>query len=282
MDAPAIFVANLPLVERVADRVCRHWRVYGADAEDFVSLVKLALIENDYAILRKWEQRSSLAGYLTVVIQRLLLNERTRVRGRWHASAEATRMGQAAMLLEALIRRDGRSIDEAMPLVAGVDQSLTRAEVESMAARLRERSVRPRVVEIDETIERSIASSDAADAALLAGESCLLGRRAAVVIRDALASFTVEERMIVRFRFASSMTPPKIAAALQMSLRTFYRRLDELLVRLRRALLDADIDAESIESVIDASLDDLDFGLGWHDDTNRPSLQMTAASEEQP
>jgi RNA polymerase sigma factor (sigma-70 family) len=280
MDAQAIFVANLPLIERVADRVCRHWRLSGADAEDFASHVKLALIDDDYAILRKWEERSSLGGYLTVVVQRLLLDERARTWGRWHASAEATRMGRAAVLLEALIRRDGRSVDEAMPLVTSIDGSLTRADVEAMASRLRERTARPRIVAIDEEAERSVASSETAEATLLAYQSRELGAVAAEAIRRALASFTVEERMIIRFRFGTSMTPPKIAAALRLSLRTFYRRLDELILRLRRALIDAGVDGAAADSIVDGALDDLDFGLVWQETQNCPSSPVSAAIEE--
>jgi RNA polymerase sigma factor (sigma-70 family) len=277
MEPSAVFVANLPLIERVVDRVCRHWRIYGADAEDFASHVKLALIDNDYQILRKWEERSSLGGYLTVVVQRLLIDERTRSRGRWHASAEATRLGRAAVLLEALIHRDRRSIDEAMPLVTGIDPNVTRAEAEAIVSRLRERTARPRLVELDEAAEQSIAANDTTDAALLAEESRTLAARAAAVIRNALASFTLEERMIIRFRYGSAMSAPKIAEALRIPLRTLYRRLDELHERLRRALTGAGIDA----AIVDASLENLDFGLQpCHEANIRPSSPLTAASEE--
>jgi RNA polymerase sigma factor (sigma-70 family) len=279
MEPSAIFVANLPLIEGVAARVCRHWRVRGADAEDFASQVKLMLIENDYAVLRKWEQRSSLGGYLTVVIQRMLLDERTRARGRWHASADAMRMGRAAVLLETLLLRDGRSIDAAMPLVAGIDRNLTRADVEMMASRLPERTRRPRIVELDADAERSMAAGETADGALLAHEARELAGRAAAVIREALASFTTEERTIIRLRFGTAMSAPKIAAALCLSLRTLYRRLDELIERLRGALRAAGIDV----AILEIPVDDLDFGLQpCHDENIRPSFQTTAAGEGTP
>jgi len=189
-------------------------------------------------------------------------------------------MGRAAVLLEALIRRDGRSVDEAMPLVTNIDRSLTRADVEAMASRLRERTARPRIVAIDEEAERSVASSETAEATLLAYQSRELAAVAAEAIRTALASFTVEERMIIRFRFGTSMTPPKIAAALRLSLRTFYRRLDELILRLRRALIDAGVDGAAVDSIVDGALDDLDFGLVWQETQNCPSSPVSAAIEE--
>src|SRR3954470_19265621 len=50
-----LFRANLALVERVIGGVCRRAGLRDAVAEDFSSTVKLALIENDYAILRGYE-----------------------------------------------------------------------------------------------------------------------------------------------------------------------------------------------------------------------------------
>src|ERR1019366_938207 len=50
--AEELFRANLALVERVIAGVCRRAGLRGPDAEDFGSIVMVALIENDYAILR--------------------------------------------------------------------------------------------------------------------------------------------------------------------------------------------------------------------------------------
>jgi len=91
--AEELFRANLALVERVIGVVCRRAGLRDADAEDFSSTVKLALIENDYAILRGYEGRAPLGAFLTVVVQRMLSREWMRLRGRWHPSAEAERRG---------------------------------------------------------------------------------------------------------------------------------------------------------------------------------------------
>jgi hypothetical protein len=66
--AAALFEANLGLIDRVIGGVCRRPGLFGADAEDFASAVKLALIKNDYAIaiLRPFEGRSALSTFLTI------------------------------------------------------------------------------------------------------------------------------------------------------------------------------------------------------------------------
>ena len=87
MNAEELFRSNLALVDRVIAGVCRRAGLRDADAEDFASIAKIALMENDYAILRGYEGRAPLGAFLTVVVQRLLSREWERVRGRWHPSS---------------------------------------------------------------------------------------------------------------------------------------------------------------------------------------------------
>ena len=87
----ALFLSQLDVIERVISFVCVRHHLPGSDADDFGSHVKLRLIESDYAILKKFEGRSSLRTYLTVVIQRLFLDYRISAWGKWRPSAEAKR-----------------------------------------------------------------------------------------------------------------------------------------------------------------------------------------------
>ncbi|HEX6097256.1 MAG TPA: sigma-70 family RNA polymerase sigma factor [Thermoanaerobaculia bacterium] len=256
-----LFSANLALIERVISRVCRDARLQPADADDFGSSVKLALIENDYAVLRAWQRRSSLATYLTIVVRRLLSDERSRTRGRWEPSAEARRIGKAGIAVETLVRRDGRSIEEALPHVAAIDPALRREDVEAMLARLPERVPRPRGVPLDEA-EASARSVLDADAALVAAEVGRVSATANEVVRDTLAALPLQERMIVRLRFGMTMSIADISRMLDLPQRPLYRTVESVLSQLRRAFQDAGIDASTAGSVIESPLHSLDFGLG--------------------
>src|SRR5687768_6600019 len=163
MDCQELLRSNLALVERLVRFVCQRAQVVGADVEDFASTVKLALIENDYSVLRAWEGRSSLATYLTVVIQRMLADERFRTLGRWRASSEAKRMGEAGILLEMLLRRDERTLAEAIPMVRAVNDTLTVGDIEAMAARLPIRTSRMRLVELKTVVMENVAARGNAD-----------------------------------------------------------------------------------------------------------------------
>lgn len=259
MDFEELLRSNLPLVERVVRRVCLRANVVGADVEDFASTVKLALIEDDYAILRAHEGRSSLATYLTVVIQRLLADERNRTLGRWRASAEAQRLGATAVLLETLLRRDQRSMTEAIPIVCAFDQTLDPASVEALAERLPHRPPRPRLVDLETAGE--VASSEPADERAMRAELEKLSERASVVVRTAIAALPIKDRMLVRLRFVSLMNISDIARILQLPQRPLYRRLEQILAILRRTVTEAGIDSSTASDLIGSTLVALDFGL---------------------
>ena len=97
MNWETFFLDNLSLIERVIAFVCRKYGLSGADAEDFASASKLKIIEDDYAVLRKFEQKCSLATYLTIVIQRHYLDQMIRERGKWRPSMRARQGGDAAI-----------------------------------------------------------------------------------------------------------------------------------------------------------------------------------------
>jgi RNA polymerase sigma factor (sigma-70 family) len=249
------------VIECVVGRVCRHAGLRDADADDFASVVNLALIEDDYAILRAWQQRSSLATYLMVVVRRLLCDERNRTRGRWEPSAESRRGGAAAILLETLVCRAGRSFEEAVPLVHAIDPTLSREDLAAILTRIPERSSRPRPSPLHDVDVKTLRSPDEADAGVRSREINRLSAEANRVVRRALASFSVQDQAILRFRFGSSMSVADIARTMRLPQRPLYRRLDALLRQLGRALIAAGIDMGTAESLIGSAVQALDFGL---------------------
>jgi RNA polymerase sigma factor for flagellar operon FliA len=253
---------NLPLVERIVERVCRRANVVGADVEDFASIAKIALIENDYAILRGYEGRAPLAAFLAVIIQRLLADEWIRTLGRWRPSAQARRLGDAGVMIEKLVRREQRPVEAVLPIVQAVDPSMTRARIEEIAAQLPEQVRRPRAVELDDAVAEVAVAHDTADAGVLEGEARRVAARAATVVRSTMQSLDAEDRLILRFRFVDDLGIADIARMLQLPQRPLYRRIEALLTRLRGALTDAAIQGEDLPELLrGADLLDEDFGL---------------------
>ncbi|HVR38356.1 MAG TPA: sigma-70 family RNA polymerase sigma factor [Thermoanaerobaculia bacterium] len=260
MNARDLFTANLGLIDRIIAIVCRRANLFGADAEDFASETKLALIDDDYAILRKHEGRASLETFLTVVIRRLLADSRTRAKGRWHASTEAQRLGATAVLAETLVLRDGRSHDEALAHIRAVDPGITRESLESLLKRLPERTGRPRAVHL-EGIANAVAGGEAADARALAGDTNRISARAGNALRELLAELPTEDRVLLRMRFGSEMSIADISRILRLPQRPLYRRIEWLLARLRNALTDAGIDRKTAAELVGSDAMEMDFGL---------------------
>lgn len=274
MDPRELLAANLELIERIVERVCRRSRLLGADADDFASAVKLALIEDDYALLRNAGERSSLAAYLTVVIQRMAVDERIRAFGRWQASAEARRLGQVGVLAETLLSRDRRSLDEALPFVRALDPSMTRERLVEIAERLPVRSGRPRPVDLEAPGTAALRSADAADERAITGDRTRLAGRAGTVMREQLAALPVEDRMMLRLRFGSGMTIAEVSRILRLPQRPLYRRLESLLARLRTALAAAGVDEAAVADLI-GSATELQFGLAEAENGEGRAVEQT-------
>ena len=103
----ADFLKALPVIDDVAGQVCRRHRLSAAEADDFQSEVRLHFIERNYEVLRKFEGRCALSTYVNVVVQRVFLDFRNRMWGRWRPSTEARRLGPNAILIERLVSRVG-------------------------------------------------------------------------------------------------------------------------------------------------------------------------------
>lgn len=255
-----LFEARLDTIERAIRRVCRDARLSGADAEDFASAVKLALLAGDGEILRKWEGRSSFATYLTIVIRRLLIDQR-RTEGRWYVSAEARRRGEHAVLLDQLLHRDRNSFDEAAAIVATHHPGVATTELREIAAVLPERAARPRVLPMIEEDEQRFAGDQTADARVLEREAERRSAEVSRVLAGALAALPAQDRLVLRLRFAKGASIADIARALGVEQRPLYRRVEALLAGLRRALAQAGFDAASVTDLIGGAAAVFDFGL---------------------
>ncbi|HYI12089.1 MAG TPA: sigma-70 family RNA polymerase sigma factor [Thermoanaerobaculia bacterium] len=272
--------ANLAVVERAIAAVCAHASLYGADAEDFGSAAKLALLEDDCAVLRKWEGRSSFATYVTIVFRRLLIDQQ-RAAGRWYASAAARRQGEAAVLLERLIRRDRKGLDEALAIVRREHPEVSPGQLAALAAELPERAPRLRLVAIAEGDEERFAATDAADERVAELDRSRRSQEASEVVQAALRAMSPEDRVILRLRFAEQAAIAEIARTLGIDQRPLYRRVVALLATLRRALESAGLDAAAIGDLIGTAGERLDFQLRRKSGPFHPSVEGER-SEGQP
>jgi RNA polymerase sigma factor (sigma-70 family) len=270
-DLELLLVANLPLLERLGRAACRGTRMTAADVEDFLSEVKVKLVERDYAALRGFQGRCSMATWLALVVHRQLLDSRAHASGRFRPSAEAQRMGEAAVRLEVLVVRDHRPVEEAVEVLRREGVAMTRAEAERIAGQLPRRLPRAVAVPLDD-VEADPAAPEA-DAAT-AHERAAVSRTISVTLREAIAGLAEQDQAILRMLFVAGMSVAEIARCLGLGQQVLYRRVRRLCAELREGLMAAGIDAERVRVVLGSPDADLELGL------EAPSDRATGPSNE--
>src|SRR6476620_11211593 len=101
----SLFVETLPTIRRILSGLSRRQGMLMHDAEDFASWATSRLMENDYAMLRKFRGDSSLSTYLAAVCACLAREYRVTHWGRWRPSVAARRAGTVGVRLETLMQR---------------------------------------------------------------------------------------------------------------------------------------------------------------------------------
>ena len=224
---------QLALLADVVRRVARSRRLAPEDAEDFAQIVQVRVLERNYDIFYRFTGRSSLRTYLTVVVTRMLLDWLNATYGKWRPSAMALRLGADAIKLDRLMWRDGYTIDEAVAMVAADPTSPDRQELRAIAARLPRRVPKRRVPEVLVDQHQVIEFEDPVEVA----ERRRARHVAAAALRTVLGDLSPEDRTLLGMRYERRMPVQTIAQILSVEPKRLYRRFEQLLRRLRRALV---------------------------------------------
>jgi RNA polymerase sigma factor (sigma-70 family) len=261
-DAPELLTSNLALIERAVGFASRRYRLDPNDAEEFAAVVKLKLVENDYAVLRAYEARSSFSTYINIVIQRLALDYCIHVWGKWHTSAEAKRLGPLAIELEQLLLRDGRSVDDALVILSPKHGGITRESLQSIAARLPERAPRHRDVGLEKAEFVTVTRPAEVEELAFAGDRRLASERLSSAMSAVIARLPDDERLILQLRFEGGMTVPQIARTLGLDQKLTYRRIEKRMRDMRIELERAGIAWRDVLDLIGRDEVLLQFDLG--------------------
>lgn len=244
-----LFLANLPHIEKVVAQTCRRCRFRKEEAEDFSSLVMIKLMENDYAVLRKFQGECDLTAYLTVCIKRMMLDHQNHLWGKWRSSTEASRLGKVVVRLENLLRRDGFSFREAVAILQINDKvELSEQQLDDLAARLPPKTP-PRRMEGDAGL-LNLPAQDKSGEGVLQRERVALRSRALEALQAALQSLSEKDRLIFKMK-ADRLTVPQISRTLGLGLKHVYRRIEKVQKRLRRKLEERGIRKEDIQDMFE-------------------------------
>jgi RNA polymerase sigma factor (sigma-70 family) len=254
MTPDQLFLQNLGHIERVAAHTCRRHHFGREETEDFISSVKCKLIEDNYAILRKFQEKSSPRTYLTVVVNHLFQDHRNHLWGKWRPSAEAERRGSLAIQLERMLVRDGVSFDEACEtLWTNHHIEASRQELADLAGTLPHRNP-PRRLEGEEVLENHPAQEMPPDEQVLAKEREGRRREISRFPKDALCQLPPEDALLARMRCDFKVS--QIARTLHLEQKPLYRRLDGIYKTLRKDLESRGIRPDEIDELLSIPEDD--------------------------
>lgn len=274
-----LLTSNLAVIDRAVAFACRRYRLDASDAEEFAAIVRLKLIENDCAILRAYEQRSSFATYISIVVQRMALDYRIHMWGKWHPSAEAKRLGGLALELEQLLHRDGRTLDDALAILAPRHERVTRASLASLAARLPVRAPARREVDLDAAAPVAVTRAASVEEPLLAAERRRTSERVSSIMSALIERLPDDDRLLLQLRFEGGMTVAQIARSLGLDQKLTYRRIDRRMRDLREELARAGIAPGDVRDLIGGDEAVLHFDLGKREP--RPSMSGDGTAQVQ-
>jgi RNA polymerase sigma factor (sigma-70 family) len=239
------FLEHLGWINRVAAMTCSQQGVWGPEAEDFAASIRLKLIEDDYAIIRKHRGEASLKTYLATVVQRQFHDYLREKRGRWRPSAAARRLGPPAPDLEALVYRDGLRLDQAGErLRTSGRTTLSDRELGDLLKGLPAReAMRPKEVPADTVLDDQVADERADDRVTAAEDQARLERRSDALHR-AMAQLAPEDQVLVRMHFQDGRSLADVARTLNLEQKPLYRRVKRLRDLLRTLVEDEGIDGE--------------------------------------
>jgi RNA polymerase sigma factor (sigma-70 family) len=234
-DMESAFLGQLPLLKEVIRAVCRRCQMPADEAAEFAGSVFLKVIEDDYAVLRRFRGTRDPKAFLFTVVYHHLLDHRNHQWGKWRASARARQLGSAAVFLEQLVVRDRMQVQEAVTVLANHPRwELSSGDVRQLHGQLDHREPRRRPVDLGLVEETCAAPSVASDIEMdeLRDEAQRARRALASAIRD----LSGEERRLLRMRFQDGRPISEIAAVLQLEPKPLYRRFSRILQHLRQEL----------------------------------------------
>lgn len=241
------FFGHLKLIQEVIQHSCRRYHFRPEEAEEFSSSVMLKLMEDDYRILREYKGRSSFKTFLTVVIQRQLLDHLNRIWGKWRPCEEAKRIGPLAIQLDRMLHRDELTFDEACNQLQhnhGVTASWQ--ELQSIAARLPARIQRH--LEGEEELRNAPDWGLTPEELLLEKERAGERRRIKVALYRAIQTLPADDRLLILMWLQFKVRD--IARMRGVEDKPLYRRIEKIREALRKALEREGVRRQDIDEIL--------------------------------
>jgi len=270
MDPHQRLIDEWKTLEILVAMTCRRRGLNEADADIVATMVMLKLFENDCEIGRRFRGGTSaeFRAYLNRIVVHTFSDFCIHRFGKWHASASAKRLGEAALLLEKLVYREERDVSEAIAAVHAKHPDVSEAQLARMLAQLRGRPRRNSAVSL-EASGIDVPQASSADDLIAEHDRRKLEHRTAELIRTFIQGLSDGDRLLLQYTFESNMPVSAIERMVRIPAKKLYRRRDQLLRELRVTMANAGVTAADAECLVGHISETTDFGL--RNDQLRPT-----------
>lgn len=229
----ALLSRALDILEDILGYIQARHRLSADEVEEFSSLLKIKLLENDSSVLRAYRGDSSLRTYLGVVANRLFLDYRRSLWGKWRPSAVARRLGTVGIEMEALLHRDRRTAADAVSVMAARHGGrIPKAALENLVEKLE--PARPR--RLDAPLEADAGLAAPVDSPVQRMEREEIAARITAGLDPILQELDPEDGLILQMHYRDGLPLATVARTLGLAQKRLYRRLERILEDLRAAL----------------------------------------------
>jgi RNA polymerase sigma factor (sigma-70 family) len=242
-----LYTEHADTIESVLAYTRRAHRLSADDGDEFSSWARLRLLEDDGAILAKFRGLSTFKTFLVTVIQRLFLDWRIKEWGKWRPTADARRLGPVAIELERLVLRDHLEFEQAAETLIAKGTAVSREECDRAWAELPRRPARQRAGE--QALDTVASDAPPSDPVAIQEQFASAGK-ASGALAAAIPGLTPQEQLIIRLRFQDGFTVARIAQLIGEEQKPLYRRIDQILARLRGTLTDAGVTADEVRELL--------------------------------
>jgi RNA polymerase sigma factor (sigma-70 family) len=266
-----LYSEHADTIESVLAYTRRAHRLSADDGDEFSSWARLRLLEDNCAVLAKFEGLSSFKTFIVVVISRLFLDWRIKEWGKWRPTPRARRLGRVAVELERLCLRDGIEYGQAVQTLVSKGLAASEAECDAFWEQLRRRGGRRRV-DIDDIPELPTLAVDA----VAHDERQQRAKRAVEAMNASIAALPADDQMIFRLRYQDGVTVARIAKLIDADQKRLYRRFEQLESRLRAGILASGLTEDDVRDLF-GGFDIEDEGDGGTENSgNGPSSVLNA------
>lgn len=237
---------HVDVVRSVIRSVAFRQGLAGTALEELESAVWIRLIDHDYRAIRQFRGEASFRTFLRVVVTRLLLDLRASAWGRWRPSALARSKGKTAVRFEALLFRDGYSVEQAREVVESRGETISDDDVAALAGSLR--STTRRFVPIEEGPEPS--DDTPPELSSECERRARQMRTVSTALRDALESLPASDLELLQLRHAKGLKVATIARELNQDQTRLYRRLHGVHRAVRRRIEKSGVTADVARELV--------------------------------